>query len=87
MFYKGDSYLFLNDYNVKNGEKAPYYTDIKMELKQNTMTISFNEKYADDYKNKEINNRELYKIKQTKDYDTIRIYKNGKEVHFDSVGN
>ncbi|MFT5873806.1 MAG: beta-lactamase regulating signal transducer with metallopeptidase domain [Clostridium sp.] len=81
-----ERYLFLNAQNVKEGEKASYFTDIKMEVKQGTLFINFNEKYTDDYKNKEIDNRVLYKIiMQHKNVDTIRIYKNGQETHFDTV--
>ncbi len=82
-----DMYLFLNGYNVNIGEKASYFTDIEMEVKDRTLIINFNEKYTDDYINKEIDNRVLYKIKQPKNVDTIRIYKNEQETHFDSIGN
>lgn len=80
-------YLLLNDYNVKNGDKASYFTDIKMEVKDGTLIINFNEEYTDDYKNKAIDNIVLYKIKQSKSIDTIRIYKNGQETRFDVVRN
>lgn len=82
-----EMYLFLNGYNVKNGDKASYFTDIKKEVKEGILIISFIEKYTDDYKNKGIPNRVLYKIKRPKNVDTIRIYKNGQETHFDVVGN
>lgn len=81
-----ESYLYLNGYNVKIGEKASYFTNIEMEFKEGTLIINFNENYTDDYKDKEIDNRILYKIKQPKNVDTIRIYKNGQETHFDSIG-
>jgi hypothetical protein len=81
----GEAYLFLNGYNVVQGEMASYFTDIKAEVKEGTLIINFNEKYTDAYKNKEINNRVLYKIKQLKTFHTIRIYKNGEETHFDSI--
>jgi hypothetical protein len=82
-----EMYLFLNGFNVKNGEKASYFTDIKMEVNEETLIINFNEKYTDDYENKVIDNRVLYKIKQPKNVYTIRIYKNGQETHFDVIGN
>lgn len=81
----GEAYLFLNGDNVVQGEMASYFTDIKAEVKEGTLIIKFNEKYTDDYKNKEINNRVLYKIKQLKTFDTIRIYRNGEETHFNSI--
>lgn len=82
-----DMRLFLNGYNVKYGEKASYFTDIKMEVKEGTLIIYFNEKFTDEYKDKEIDNRVLYKIKQPKNVDTIRIYKNEQETYFDCIGN
>jgi hypothetical protein len=81
-----DMYLYLNGYNVNNGDKASYFTDVKVEVKEGTLVINFNEKYIDDYHNKEIDNRVLYKIRQPKKVDTITIFKNGQETHFDTIG-
>lgn len=86
--YQFDSnymYLFLNGYNTKDENRALYFTDIKMEVKDETFIINFNEKSTDDYKNKDIANRVLYKIKRPKNIDTIKIYKNGQETHFDAI--
>ncbi len=52
-----EMYLFLNGYNVMQGEKATYYTDMGIEVNDKTMVINFSEKYVDDYQNKEIENR------------------------------
>jgi hypothetical protein len=80
-----EMYLFLNGYNVMQGEKAPYYTDIRIEVKDKTLVINFSKKYTDDYENKKIENGLLYKIKKPKNVDTISILKNGQETHFDSI--
>lgn len=82
---KDEMYLFLNGYNVMQGGKVPYYTDIRIEVKDKTLVINFREKYTEDYQNKEIENRLLYKIKNPKNVDTISILKNGQETHFDSI--
>lgn len=81
-----EMYLFLNAYNVMQGEKATYYTDIGIEVNDKTIVINFSEKRSDDYQNKEIeNNRLIYKIKKTKNVESISILKNGQEVPFNSI--
>jgi hypothetical protein len=82
-----EKYLFLNGYHVGYGAKAPYFTDVKMEVENGALNIHFDEQYTYDYKNKEIDNRVLYIIKQPNDTDTIHIYKNGQETYFDMVSN
>ncbi len=49
------------------------------------MIINFNESYTDDYINKKIDSRVLYKIHMPENMDFISIYKNGQETHFDVV--
>jgi hypothetical protein len=79
-------FLFLNAYNVMPGEKATYYTDIGIEVKDKMIVINFSEKFSDDYQNKEIeNNRLLYKIKKPKNVEAISILKNGQDVPFNSI--
>jgi len=78
-------YLFLNGYNVVQGEKTPYYADVSMKVKDKTLVINFSEKYADDYENKEVENRHLYKIKKPENVDTIKVFSNEQETHFDAV--
>ncbi|MDF2882026.1 MAG: hypothetical protein K0R54_2583 [Clostridiaceae bacterium] len=81
-----EMFLFLNAYNVMPGEKATYYTDIGIEVKDKMIVINFSEKFSDDYQNKEIeNNRLLYKIKKPKNVETISILKNGQDVPFNSI--
>jgi len=78
-------YLFLNGYNVEQGEKSYYYDDISMEVKDKTLFINFSEKYADNYENKEVENRQLYKINKPENIDTIKVFSNEQETHFDSI--
>jgi hypothetical protein len=79
-------YLFLNAYNVMPGEKATYYKDIGVEVKDKTIVINFSEKFSGDYQDKEIeNNRLLYKIKKPKNVESISILKDGQEVPFNSI--
>lgn len=80
-----ERYLFINGYNIKQGELAPCYTDVKMELKDKTLIINFKETYAEEHEKGEISNRLLYKIKKLDNVDKISIFKNGQETHFDSI--
>lgn len=80
---ENEMYLFLNGSNVKYGDKAIYFSDIKVEVKENILIINFNENYTDNYENKKIDNKVLYKIKKPKVVDTISIYKNGQQTYFD----
>lgn len=78
-------YIFLNGCNVFQGGKAPYFEDIKIEVQEDSLVISFIEKYTDDYSDKNIENKVLYKVKKHKVFEYIRVYKNSQEVHIDSV--
>lgn len=78
-------YLFLNAFNVAQGEKAVYFSDITCEISEKTLIIYFSENQTE-HMNRKMNNREIYKINSSIKYDTIHIYKNGREIAFDVVG-
>lgn len=79
-----EKYLLLNGFNVPRGEKAAYFSEVKMEVIDNALVISYNENFTDDYKNKEMSNLMLYRFKQPDNIDVLRVFKNGAETHFDS---
>ena len=86
--YEGDKktkYIFFNEYIVEQGEEALYFEDIKMYGEGQTLTISFTEHATDDYANKSLNNRLLYEVKIDKDYESIKLLKNGEETAFKVV--
>lgn len=87
IFYNNEKeiYLFLNNKNVKQGDKAGFYKDVVVEDKGDTIEISFNEYYTNDYSNVE-RNRLVYRIKVNKDFEYLKVYKNGKETYIDVVG-
>jgi len=80
-----DEYIFLNAFNVIQGEKAASFKDIKYNIKENTLNIYFNEELTDDY-TKNIDNKIIYKIKSSLEFDTIKVFRNGKGIPFDVVG-
>ncbi|MDP4094826.1 MAG: hypothetical protein Q8920_15885 [Bacillota bacterium] len=77
----GYNYIYLNAYNVKQGDKAIVFKDIKHEIKDNTLIISYTEEQTGDL-NKKLNNAVIYKFKSSAGYNTIKILKNGVETHF-----
>lgn len=78
-------YVFFNANSVEQGKEALYFEDIEVSGEGQTLTISFAEHATDDYANKSLNNRLLYEVKTDKDYDSIKLLKNGKEVPFKVV--
>jgi len=82
-----ENYIFLNDYHVKQGEKASYFENIKMDIQGTALIIKLDEQSTNNYKNKKIDNRLLYKVKKPKNIRYIKIYKNGEESKFDLIGN
>lgn len=78
-------YIFLNAINVEQGEKAVSFSEITCEISDEILSIYFSENQTE-YLNGEINNKVIYKIDSSIEYDTIRIFKNGQEIAFDVVG-
>lgn len=80
-----EQYVFLNRINVMQGEDAVALSNFKTEVKENVLTISFEEEATTDYENQDLTYQMLYKIKGGKDdYDTIDLIGNDESTHFDS---
>ena len=78
-------YVFFNEYLVEQGKEALYFEDIEVSGEGQTLTISYTEQTTDDYANKSLNNRLLYEVKTDKDYESIKLLKNGEETAFKVV--
>ena len=79
-----EQYVFLNRGNVVEGEEAVVLSNFKTEVKENTLSISFEEEATADYENQDLTHQMLYEIKGKKDeYDTIDLMKNGESIPFD----
>lgn len=87
IFYNSEKeiYLFLNNANVEQGDKAGFYEDVKVEDKGDTIAISFNEYFTSDYDNVG-KNKLIYRINVNKDFDFLKVYKNGIETYVDVAG-
>lgn len=80
-----EQYVFLNRINVMQGEDAVALSNFKTEVKENVLSISFEEEATTDYENQDLTYQMLYKIKGGKDdYDTIDLIGNDESTHFDS---
>ena len=80
-----EQYVFLNRGTVIQGEEAVVLSDFSADVKDQVLTISFNEAATSDYENKDVKHQLLYKITGKGDYDTILFEMNGKEIPIDSV--
>jgi hypothetical protein len=78
-------YVLLNGYLVEQGSDASFFSDVEVKGKDDTLNIYFDEEYTDDYANKTLNNKELYKINLDKTYEIVRLFKNDKETNFSAI--
>ncbi|WP_202710829.1 hypothetical protein [Sporosalibacterium faouarense] len=86
LLQQGDNtiFLYLNGSIVETGEKAPYYENIEVVSNEDSLEIYFEEKFSSDY-SESIPNRVLYEIVKDKDYEYLKVFKNGTMTHFDTI--
>ena len=81
-----ESYIFLNQINVTQGEEAIVLSGFTAVVKENMLNIEFSEESTDDYESKDLKHQMLYKIKGGKDdYDSITITSNGEPASFSVI--
>ncbi|QMV40036.1 hypothetical protein [Cohnella cholangitidis] len=79
-------YLIVNYSNVLQGEEALFLDSINAQVMDRTLKIHIEELGTTDYQDKRLNNIRVFNLSSTQEYEKIKIYKNGKETRFDSVG-
>lgn len=79
------SYFILDGSHMNLKYEAPYFSEVKIESKEDSILIYFSEKLKVYPLGKYPDNSLIYKITKDKDTEYIRVFKNGKETHFDSV--
>lgn len=82
---KGE-YLILNSNQTNSLGEIALYSDVKVEIEEDTMMIYYTETMKTYTPNEEADKQFVYKIKSNKQCEYIRIYKNGEESYFDSIG-
>ena len=79
------SYLVLDGSHLSFKNEIPYFSDVKIENKGDSILIYFNEELKIYPEGKYTELRLIYRITKDKDTEYFRIFKNGEETHFDSV--
>lgn len=82
---KKDVYVFLNEKNVEQGNKAIFFIDFDVNVTGDTLIIEYSQEETDDYSNGVIKHQILYKVDLDKEYNTIKAISNGEEVPFSVV--
>lgn len=79
-------YLILDGTHVNLNGEASYFSDVKVEAKDDTIMIYFSEGLKNYPFGKYPEQKLVYKITKDKNYDYIKVFKNGEESHFDGIG-
>jgi hypothetical protein len=79
------TYLILDGTHMSLKNEAPYFSDVKIENKEKSIMIYFNEDFKIYSEGKYPEHRLIYKFTRPKDNEYIRVFKNGEETHIDSV--
>lgn len=79
------SYLILDGSYMNLKNEAPYFLDVKIENKEASIMIYFGQQMKTYPDGKYPEQRLIYKITKDKNYEYIRVFKNGEETHIDSV--
>lgn len=78
-------YVYLNGSNVKQGEKAIYFTDFDVLKNDEALSVVYNTAETEDYSNPSLKHELLYKVNSDVKPETIKLYINGKEVSFATI--
>lgn len=78
-------YLLLNGPFGKRGQKVPCFSNVKVVPSGNVINISYQESLTKNDISRRIDNRLLYRIKLHKNFNLIKLFKNGRETHFDNI--
>ncbi|MCA1054011.1 hypothetical protein LCM10_03345 [Rossellomorea aquimaris] len=87
LYYDGTKaiYVYFNASNVKQGEEASHFSDVKVEEEGNTVKVLYSREEMSDDSNENIDYELLYKIETDDSYENLKLFENGKEVSFGTV--
>ncbi len=87
LLFDGDQvmYVFMNGKNVEQGSHTIYFSDFDIVPEREVLNIFYNEGESYDYSDEELKHQILYKVKLDREYDKIRLIKNGAEIPFGVV--
>lgn len=76
----------MNSFINKRGEaEVLSYSNVVIKPNGNVLSISYKEGYTKNDANKKYYNKMLYRIKLHKNFNQIKIFKNGKETQFNNI--
>lgn len=79
-------YFILDGTHVNSYGEALCFSDVKVETKDDLIMIYFSEGLKNYPFGKYPEQKLVYKITKDKNYNYIKIFKNGEETHFDGIG-
>jgi hypothetical protein len=81
-----ETYFILDGTHVDLNGKAPSFSDVKIETLEDTIMIYFNEELKNYSIATSSEQKLVYKIIKDKNYNYIKLFKNGEETYFDEIG-
>lgn len=78
-------YIIFDGSKVDINGEAPYFSNFKVETTNNSIIFYIDEEVKKYPKNELSNHKLIYRIKMNKEYESVSIYRNGKEGHFDCI--
>lgn len=81
-----EMYFILNGSIVNLEGEAPFYSNVDIKTSENEIQIYFDEEIKKYPQGKYPDHKLIFKITPDKKYEYIKVFKNGQESHFDSVG-
>lgn len=82
---KKTMYLLIKGKHETRGAENLQFSNVVIEPKGNVLNISFNENYTKESTNRKLENNIMYRIKLHRNFDLIKVFKNGKETQFDDI--
>jgi len=79
------TYLILDGSHLSFKNETPYFSDVKIENKGDSILIYFSEELKTFSEGKYSETRLIYKIRKDNDTEYIKVFKNGEETYIDSV--
>jgi len=79
------NYLILDGSHMNLKNESPYFSDVKVENKEDLIMVYYNEELKTYTEGKYPEHRLIYKITKDKETKYIRVFKNKVETHFNSV--
>ncbi|WP_406944220.1 hypothetical protein ACJA3J_12680 [Halobacillus sp. SY10] len=78
-------FVYLNESNVVQGEEAMYFTGFDVEGVNETLNLLYKSENTFDSSNSSLEHELFYKVSLDTDYETVKLFKNGKETHFGTI--